>query len=108
MTPRIRRRLLLAAAVWVILASIYQFWFRDSSFVAVNHVEVTGLTTKDAPSIRSALEAAGEDMTTLHLNRDALDAVAKQFPAIRSIAVETDFPHGLVIHVTERVPAALV
>lgn len=108
MTPRMRARLLVAAAITIALGCIYQFWFRDSSFVAVERVEVSGLTTKDASSIRAALEAAGEDMTTLHVNREALDDVARRFPAIKSIQVETDFPHGLHIRVIERVPAALV
>ena len=35
-----------------LLGSLYQFWFRDSALVAVNEVEVTGLTTKDAPRIQ--------------------------------------------------------
>ena len=92
----------------ILLGCLYQLWFRDSSFVAVEEVDVSGLTTKDASSIEAALVAAGEGMTTLHVDSDALDAVAAQYPAIASIEVKTDFPHGLAIHVTERAPAALV
>jgi cell division protein FtsQ len=106
--PRTRLRLLAAAAAVVALGSLYQFWFRESSFVAVDHVEVTGLSTKDAPRIRSALAAAAQEMTTLHVRVDALDRVARQFPAIGSLRVEADFPHGLRIHVIERTAAALV
>ena len=32
-------------------------WLRDSSLVQVEHVEVSGLTTRDAPAIRRALRA---------------------------------------------------
>ena len=103
-----RRRLLAAAAATIALGSVYQFWFRDSSFVAVSDLEVTGLTTKDAASIRAAFHAAAEDMTTLHVGQDALDEVAQRFPAIRAVEVETHFPHGMTIHVIERKPAALV
>jgi len=108
LTPRMRRRLLLAALMTIALGSVYHLWFRDSSFVAVNDVQVIGLTTKDGPRIRSALAAAGEDMTTLHMRVDELEDVAAQFPVIGSIRVERDFPHGLRIAVTERRPAALV
>jgi cell division protein FtsQ len=107
--PQMRLRLLAAAAIVVALGSLYQFWLRDSSLVAVQQVEITGLAaTKDAPRIRSALAAAGEEMTTLHVRRDELERVARQFPAIGALRVEADFPHGLRIHVIERAAAALV
>jgi cell division protein FtsQ len=103
-----RRRLVLAAIVAFLLGGLYWFWLRDSSLVAVNEVEVSGLTTKDGPRIQATLETAAEDMTTLHVRRDELDEVAREFPIIASIQVEPDFPHGLRIHVTERSAAALV
>jgi cell division protein FtsQ len=108
LSPRARRRVaasLLAAAV---LGSLYYFWFRDSSFVEVRSVEVTGLTTKDGPRIESALAAVGEDMTTLHLRVDEIEEAAAQFPVIGAVEVTADFPHGLRIEITERRPAALV
>lgn len=97
------------AAVAVVLAgSLYQFWLRDSSLVAVHEVEVSGLTTKDAANVATALTAAGEEMTTLHVDHAALEEVAAGFPAVESIVVDSDFPHGLKIQVTERPAAALV
>ena len=99
---------MLAAVVAFLAASLYYFWVRDSSLVAVSDVDVTGLTTKDSPRIRAALESAGEDMTTLHVRVDELEEVAAQFPVIGSIHVEADFPHGLRIEVEERPAAALV
>lgn len=103
-----RRRLVLAAAAALLLASLYHFWLRNSSLVAVEDVQVTGLTTKDGPRIRATLETAAEDMTTLHIRADELEEVARQFPVVASIEVERDFPHGLRIHVEERPAAALV
>ena len=44
--------------------------------MAVESVEVTGLTTKDGPRIRSALTVVAEDMTTLHLRVDELEETA--------------------------------
>ena len=108
LTPRTRRRIVASLLAAAVLGSLYWFWFRDSSFVEVRSVEVTGLTTKDGPRIESALAAVGEDMTTLHLRVDEIEAVAAEFPVIGSVEVERDFPHGLRIAITERRPAALV
>jgi cell division protein FtsQ len=98
----------LAAIVALLLTGLYWFWLRDSGLVAVNEVEVSGLTTKDGPRIQATFETAAEDMTTLHVRRDELEELAREFPIIASIHVEPDFPHGLRIAVTERRPAALV
>jgi cell division protein FtsQ len=108
LSPRARRRIAALLVVLVALASLYWFWFRDSSFVEVRDVHVTGLTTKDGPRIESALAAAAEDMTTLHLDVHELEELAAQFPVVGSVEVRPDFPHGLRIAVTERRPAALV
>jgi cell division protein FtsQ len=107
-TPRMRRRLLAAAMATVALGALYQLWLRDSSIVAVSDVQVSGLTTKDGPRIRATLASVAEDMTTLHIRVDELEATARQFPVIGSIAVERDFPHGLRIEIAERRPAGLV
>jgi cell division protein FtsQ len=106
--PHMRRRLALGAIVALLFAGLYYFWLRDSMLVAVNEVQVTGLTTKDGPRIQATLEEAAEDMTTLHVRVDELEEAAHQFPIIASIHVERDFPHGLRIEVTERRPAGLV
>jgi cell division protein FtsQ len=103
-----RRRLVLAAVAALLLGAMYHFWLRDSALVAVNDVEVTGLTTKDGPRIQSMLESVAEDMTTLHVRTDELEEAVSVFPVVGSIQVEPDFPHGLRIEVTERPAAALV
>jgi cell division protein FtsQ len=107
-SPRMRQRLVLAALVALALAGLYHFWLRDSSLVAVNDVEVTGLTTKDGPRIQAMLESVAEDMTTLHVRTDELEEAVSTFPVVGSIHVEPDFPHALRIEVTERPAAALV
>jgi cell division protein FtsQ len=108
LSPKLRRRILVALGVCLALAAGYQLWLRDSSFVAVEGVSVTGLTTKDAPRIRAALTLAARDMTTLHVRQDELERAIEAYSVVRTLEVRTDFPHGLTIHVVEHRPAALV
>jgi len=103
-----RRRLVLAALVAAALVALYMAWFRDSSFVQVENVTVTGLTTGDAAQVRAALVGEARDMSTLHVRRDRLERAVQGFAVVRSLEVSTDFPHGLAIRVIERRPAALL
>jgi len=105
--PRAKRWLLIALAVCLVLGAGYRFWLRDSPLVAVEKVQVTGLTTKDAPRVRAALASAAHTMTTLHLRRDVLQQAVAAYPVVRTLELHTDFPHGLAIHVVEYTPAAL-
>lgn len=92
----------------LVLVGAYYGWLRDSSLVAVEKVEVSGLATKDAPRIREALVDAGRGMTTLHLRPEMLERVVEAYPAVSSIAATPDFPHGLSIAVVEQAPAAVL
>ncbi len=105
---RRRRRLGVAALVAVVLGAGYMLWLRDSGLVAVEDVQVTGLTGRDAERVRTALDGAARGMTTLHVDRDALEAAAAAFPVIRAIEVEADFPSGLRITVIEHRPVAVL
>jgi cell division protein FtsQ len=104
--PRLRRRLIATAALALVLSGLYLFWFRDSSLVGVDRVTVTGLSTKDAKTLRRALVAAGSSMTTLHVDRERLEQVVAGYPVVRDVRVSADFPHGLRIAVIEHRPAA--
>ena len=105
--PRFKRRLLIALALCLVLAVGYRFWLRDSSLVAVEKVQVSGLTTKDAPRVRAALASAAHTMTTLHVRHDVLEQAIAAYPVVKALDVRPDFPHGLAIHVIEYRPAAL-
>jgi cell division protein FtsQ len=107
LSPRVKRRLLALAVLCLALAAGYQLWLRDSSLVAVEEVTVTGLTTKDADRLRAALTTAGRTMTTLHLDRAALERAVAGHPVVRDLEVAADFPHGLRVHVVEHQPAAI-
>jgi cell division protein FtsQ len=104
---RLSRRLITALAIAGALAASYILWLRDSALVAVERVEVEGLTTS-AAEIGGALESAASEMTTLNVDVEALEAAVARYPTVESLSVETDFPHGLTITVEERAPVAVV
>jgi cell division protein FtsQ len=115
--PRRRRRLrlpricvrnlaLLAGAILVLGCG--WLWFRDSSLVAVRQVRVTGLTGPDVRAIRQALVAAAKRMTTLDVNVTQLENAVASYPEVRSLAISTSFPHGIVIEAREEVPVATI
>jgi cell division protein FtsQ len=106
-SKRLRRHLLLLVTGLLVLAAGYQFWLRDSSFVAVEKVTITGLSASDSERVRLALTTAGRSMTTLHVDHEALERAVAGYPVVRELEVTTDFPHGLNIHVVEHVPAAV-
>jgi cell division protein FtsQ len=106
--PETGRRVVMATLALTLLAALYLFVVRDSALVAVKEVHVTGLTGKDSMSIRAALEAEAEDMTTLHVRREDLVRAVEGFPVVRALDVRADFPNGLRVHVIEHHPAALI
>ena len=107
-SPRLRLALVILVLLCLALAAGYRFWLRDSSFVSVDDVKVSGLTTKDAERVRTALTSAGHTMTTLNVDHELLEEVVAHYPVVRALEVSTDFPHGLQIRVIEHHPAALV
>jgi len=107
LSPRLRRRLIALVVAALVLAAGYLFWLRDSSLVAVERVEITGLTSSDAGRVRAALTRAAQDMTTLHVDRAALDRAVAGYPVVRRLEVSPDFPHRLRVHVVEYQPAAI-
>lgn len=108
LSPRVRRRVGIALLLAVMLFSVYRLWFRDSSFVSVQHVTVSGLTTADAPRIRTALVAAAHDMTTLDVQQSALNSAVAGFPVVKGVVAQASFPHTLKIRVIEERPVAVL
>lgn len=105
---KLRRRLLAAAFAAALLGVAYVSWFRDSSFVRVEHVSVTGLEGSDAPRERAALTAAARQMTTLHVDEAALRDALGAGAAVEAVRVTIDFPHGMRIAVVEKAPVAVL
>jgi cell division protein FtsQ len=81
-------------------------WLRDSSLVRVEHVKISGLTTRDAPAIRRTLRQAALRMTTLHYDTGALERAVEGFPAVESVRASADLPDTLEIRVREHRPVA--
>lgn len=102
----LRRRLLVAVAFFVVLLLAYMFWFRDSSFVAVERVQVEGAGS--SPSVEAALTEAAEEMSTLHVDRGALEAAVADDPSVLSVSAQPDFPHDLAITVDLRRPVGYI
>jgi cell division protein FtsQ len=106
---RFRRSFLRGLATVIVLAGLGVggwLWLRDSSLVAVTAVRITGATSSDEARIRSALESAARDMTTLHVREEILHEAVDRFPSVAGLHVDTDFPHRISIQVLEHRPVA--
>jgi cell division protein FtsQ len=102
--PPLRATAGFAAVIFVL--ALGWLWLRDSSLVAVERVTVTGASGPDAPRVRSALERAARDMTTLHVRHGALRSAVGPFAAVEGVSTSIDFPDVLRIEVHERTPVA--
>ena len=96
----------LAALLIAALGWFGWMWLRDSSLVRVDEVQVSGLTTRDAPAIRRTLRQAAMRMTTLHYSEEELRRAVEPFPAVQSVSADAELPHKLVIRVREHRPVA--
>ena len=112
--PRLRvpsipgpRAIALLLALGAALTAGYFLYLRDSSLVAVTDVQVEGVRSGETGRITAALTAAAEQMTTLHVETDRLEAAVASFPTVESVRADASFPHGLRIEVTERPPAVV-
>ena len=104
--PRLPWRILLPLGAAVLVLGGGWFFARDSSLVRIQRVEVIGVSSSEGPQVRRALEAAAREMTTLHLDRRQLKASVADYPSVAALRVQTDFPRGVTIEVTEREPVA--
>ena len=106
--PTWRKRTAIVLAALIVICSLYWLWFRDSSFARVKDVYVTGLNGPQARGIRAALVDAGLDQTTLHISESGLRAAVADYPVVRSITAEGDFPHTMRIEVSLNLPVAVL
>jgi cell division protein FtsQ len=100
-----RRRLRIALLALLIASPLLAggwLWLRQSSFVSVQRVHVSGAHGADAHAIDAALTAAARGMSTLAVNSGALHAAVAAYPAISGVRVHSHFPHGLSIDVIEQ------
>ncbi|MGH2855781.1 MAG: cell division protein FtsQ/DivIB, partial [Solirubrobacteraceae bacterium] len=102
---RLRNALIAVLAALPLLGGGW-LWLRDSSLVAVEHVQVGGVHGVDAAGIDAALSGAARRMTTLDVNVGALRAAVAPFRVVRGLSVSASFPHELRIRVVEQLPVA--
>ncbi len=88
------------------LVAGYMLWFRDSSFVRVDDVNVVG-AEHDA-AVAAALESAAEGQSTLDVDVDALRAAVADEPSVAAVEASADFPHGMTVTVDLRRPAGYI
>ena len=106
--PHGRRRLAALVLLVAALAALYTFWLRDSSFVRVDKVTVSGLDRADTARVQAKLAEAARQMTTLDVDEAALRRAVADEPIVQSISVQTDFPHGLKISIVQNRPVAML
>ncbi|MGN6373348.1 MAG: cell division protein FtsQ/DivIB [Solirubrobacteraceae bacterium] len=81
-------------------------WLRDSSLVAVNQVQISGVRGAQAVQIESLLRSTAQRMTTMDFNAGALRSAVAAFPVVASVHASPGFPHSVRIQVIERPPVA--
>jgi cell division protein FtsQ len=101
---RLRVWLVLGAVAALALLGGAWVWLRDSPLAAVKRVTVTGLSGPDAAQIRSALDLAARNMTTLDVHLGQLRTAVAPYPVVKDLKVSTQFPHGMRIRVIEQLP----
>jgi cell division septal protein FtsQ len=108
--PTFKMRWRPLAAVAAVAALLAAGWFalRDSGLVAVEDVEISGVSGPQRQAVRSALEAAGREMTTLHVRPGVLRAAVARYPVVEAVRAEADLPHRLRLRVVQREPVAQI
>ncbi len=105
LSRRTVRRVGIALAIIAVLGGGW-LWLRNSPWVAVERVNITGVQGVNAGPIRAALKGAAMRESTLNVNTAALRAAVAPFRVVRAVSVKTSFPHGMSIAVSEQLPVA--
>src|SRR5205085_677367 len=80
------RALAFAAAAMVVLVLLFLL-VRDSSLVGVDRVTIRGASGPDAARIEAALRDEAQSMTTLHVDKGALERSVADFPVVGALKV---------------------
>ncbi len=102
------RNALLALAIALPLLACGWLWLRQSPFVAVQRVQISGVHGIGAPAVDAALTQAAHGMSTLDLDVGALRAAVAPLRVVRDVRAIPSFPHGLRIEVLEQLPVAVL
>jgi cell division protein FtsQ len=106
-----RRRLriaLIALALALPLLAAAWLWLRQSPFVSVERVQITGVHGADAREVQAALTQAARGMSTLDVSDGALGAAVASLHVVRELRATPSFPHSLRVEVVEQPPVAVL
>ena len=97
---------LLCLAIAIPLLGGGWLWLRQSSFVSVEHVRISGVQGTQAGPIEAALEEAARGMSTMRVSTAKLREAVARFPVVQEVKASASFPHSLHIVVVEQQPVA--
>lgn len=106
--PHVSWRAVAGAVVLAVVLVGGWMWLRDSSLVRVSQVRVTGASGFGSAAVRSALDAAARDMTTLNVDEAALRSAVARYALVRDVQATAHPPHRLDVRVIERVPIGVI
>lgn len=100
-----------ASAVGAVIALLAAPWWAPPllshlSFFRVRHVEVVGRRYLQPDDVLRLLRI--DTTTSIWSDIDVLEHRVAQHPQVRTVSVERDFPGTIVVHVTEKLPIAMV
>lgn len=102
----LRRLAVVAVLLAVSLLALYMLWFRHSSFVTIEEVQIHG--AEDSPSIAIALDQAAQGMSALDLDVAALEAAVADDPTVRGLTATPALFHAVRIDVDLRMPVGVI
>lgn len=101
----VRTVLLLLAALAVVVGT---GWVAlNSSLVAVREVTVEGTSRLTVAQVLAAADVPG-GQSLFRVDPDTIESRVRRLPAVGAVVVSRDWPHRVVISVTERRPVAVV
>lgn len=109
-TKRRRRRVAIATvglvAIAIALVATWFFWFRDSSLVSIERIQVVGLEelarNGEAEEIEQAVRTSVGRMTTLNASDGDLKDDLSTYARVADVRIEPDFPSSATVEVTVR------
>lgn len=91
----------------IVLVSLVAFLFFHSPYFTVNKVMVVGTSRLSEQDVRSLLEIRG-DLNLWSLDLERLSLRLRENPWIEQARLRRRLPGTLEVHITERIPAAVV
>lgn len=101
--PRLSRGLRFGVLAAVLLAGAGAWVVYGSSALAVTEILVRGATFVDPAAIRQAANV-GDGSALAAIDTDAIAGRVAAVPAVARVSVSRDWPHTVVVEITERTP----